>query len=63
MYETQELQFMDPVHMGKGPQASQLEANGAHDRDRDELARLGKKQVLKVRVRARREKLLYADSV
>ena len=42
--------FDGNVH--KSPDQTQIELEGqsSYDRDRDELARLGKKQVLKVRV-------------
>lgn len=58
MYEAQELEIMDNVQMTKAPQTSQIEAGVSYDRDRDELARLGKKQVLKVRIRIPRETVM-----
>lgn len=46
MDRLQEMQILD----GKSPEHTQIEIEGpsSYDRDRDELARLGKKQVLKV---------------
>ncbi|KAI9881205.1 MAG: hypothetical protein M1830_007183 [Pleopsidium flavum] len=47
MEGAKELQTLGPVEIPKGSTYSELEAPSSYDRDRDELARLGKKQVLK----------------
>lgn len=47
MESTQELKTLTAVARSSGP--SELEAHSSYDRDQDQLARLGKKQVLKVR--------------
>lgn len=45
---SRELKALKPVHMPRSPGLSDVEAHSSYDRDQDELARLGKKQVLKV---------------
>lgn len=39
-----------PAHIVRVPGPSELEARSSYDKDQDELARVGKKQVLKVRL-------------
>lgn len=50
MEAPRELQPLEAVHVAKGSEAEfTTKPESPYDRDRDELARLGKKQVLKVR--------------
>lgn len=43
-----EMKTMLPAHMPRSPGLSDMEAHSSFDRDQYDLARLGKKQVLKV---------------
>lgn len=45
---SRELKTLKPVHIPRSSGGSDAEAHSSYDRDQDELARLGKKQVLKV---------------
>lgn len=49
MEGSQEIKSPSPVHILRIPGPSELEARSSYDKDQDELARVGKKQVLKVR--------------
>lgn len=49
MEPSYEIKTLAPVHFARSLGPSELEARSSYDRDQDELARLGKKQVLKVR--------------
>lgn len=49
MEPSYEIKTLPPAHISPDLGPSELEARSSYDRDQDELARLGKKQVLKVR--------------
>lgn len=46
--QMREMKTMLPAHMPRSPGLSDMEAHSSFDRDQYDLARLGKKQVLKV---------------
>lgn len=48
MESSYEIKTLQPVHIVRSPRPSELEARSSYDKDQDDLARLGKKQVLKV---------------
>lgn len=48
MEHSHEVKIPSPVHIVRIPGPSELEARSSYDKDQDELARVGKKQVLKV---------------
>lgn len=49
MGSAHEIMALPPAHIARSPGPSELEAHSSDDKDEDELARLGKKQVLRVR--------------
>lgn len=46
--QMREMKTMLPAHVPRSPGLSDMEAHSSFDRDQYDLARLGKKQVLKV---------------
>lgn len=46
--QMREMKTLLPAHMPRSPGLSDMEAHSSFDRDQYDLARLGKKQVLKV---------------
>lgn len=46
--QVREMKTMLPAHMPRSPGLSDMERHSSFDRDQYDLARLGKKQVLKV---------------